>query len=168
MNYVFPTGHTSPPDFYCKGGSQSSSNKVLHIFCREGRKPLGDQAPMLRALPADGSGARGTATSPYHLCLASGLGGGSKMSGGTGGGDVTCPPAELNLHYPPRLLISAADTWWQGWGKETAPPEIGTASGCRISLESAEKESKQAITGCWQSGCVVSVLQVWAWLMRKL
>lgn len=37
-----------------------------------------------------------------------------------------------------------------------------------ISLEGAEKVPKQAIAGCWPRGCVVSVLQVWAWLMRKL
>lgn len=168
MNHIFATRHLSPPDFYHKGGSQYSSNEVLYIFCRERRKPLGDQTPTLRALPAVGSGARGTAAFPHRRRLASGRGRGSKTSGGTGGRDVTSPPAELNPHYPPRLLISAADTWWQGRGQETTPPEIGTAVGCRISLESAEKASKQAITGCWQSGCVVSVLQVWAWLMRKL
>lgn len=87
------------------------------------------------------------------------------MSGGSGGGDVTCPPAELNPRYPPRLLISAVATCY---GEETGLPVIGMGSKCRISLESAGKTPKQAITGCWQSGCVVSVLQVWAWLMRKL
>lgn len=59
-----------------------------------------------------------TSTCPHCHCLTSGHSRGSKMSSGTDGRDMTCPPAEMNLHCPPGLLISVADTWWQGWGKE--------------------------------------------------
>lgn len=65
------------------------------------------------------------------------------------------------------LLISVADTWWQGWGKKL--PHLKLWQGqWKMSLEGAEKVRKQVIAGCWRWGCVVSVLQVWAWLMRKL
>lgn len=58
MNYVFPTKHPSSPDFCWTGGSQFSSNEVFYFLCREGRKPLGDQVPMLSlaSRPQQGQG----------------------------------------------------------------------------------------------------------------
>lgn len=155
--------HLSPPDSCRAGGSQSYSSEVRPACSRGRRKVPGDQVPRL-GLRA-GCGEAGSTAASAQFCLPSAREGGSKTSGSSGGRDVTCPPTELNPRYPLWLLISAVATWR---GEETGLPDIRTGSKYRISLESAGKAPKQAITGCWQSGCVVSVLQVWAWLMRKL
>lgn len=169
MNCVFPTKHPSSFWFLLQGRfwvlQQRDSSCLLQG--RQGKKCPGGQVPMWRALPADSGGTVATSTFPHRHCLVSGHGRGSKTNSGTGGRDVTCPPAEMNLHCPPQLLISTADTSQQGWGKKL-PHLKPWQDGWKISLESAEKVPKQAIAGCWWWGCVVSVLQVWAWLMRKL
>lgn len=164
MNYVFPTRHQSPPVFCHKGSSQSSSSKVLHIFCIEGRKLLGDGVPKLGALPAAGTGAQPpsqTTTAFFRVSAEA----------------WRWAPALLVGTWPAHWIEPALSTMVfdrchrymvAGLGKETTLSEIRTAVVCKITLGSAEKVSKQAIPGCWQSGCVVSVLQVWAWLMRKL
>lgn len=112
MNYVFPKRHPSPLDFCCNGGPQSSSKEALSIFCRAGKNPPEHRLGLASSCSRD----RDTGTFPHHCCLASGHGRGSKPRGSTGGGDLTCPSAELNLRYPPQLLISPTATQHQGWG----------------------------------------------------
>lgn len=168
MNCMFPTEHPSSFGFLLQGWFW-----VLQqwgFFCllqgREGRKCPGGQVPMGRALPANSRGAVATSTFPHrhsHFRWQQRL----KDEQWLCGRDVTCPPAEVNLHCPAWLLISVADTWRQGWGKKL--PHLKLWQGqWKMSLEGAEKVGKQANAGCWRWGCVVSVLQVWAWLMRKL
>ena len=121
MIYVFPTRHPSLPDFYYNGGSQSSSNKVFPTFCREGRKPLGDQVPM-----AVGPGARPpsrTTTPRFRLQPT------LKDQWQRGWRGRNLPTAEPKLHHPPWLLIRVAATRRQGWREEPLRLKPGQPAG---------------------------------------
>lgn len=168
MNCMVLTKHPSPFGFLLQGRfwvlQQWGSSSLLQG--REGRECPGGQCPCGKPHQQRAEGPH----PPSHTTTASlqvTHSRGSKRSSGTGGRDMTCPPAEMNPHCPPQLLISSADTWWPGWGKKL-PRLKSRQGGWGPSLEGAEKVPKQVIAECWQWGCVVFVLQVWAWLMRKL
>lgn len=166
MNVWFLQSTRVLSDFCCRGGSEYSSNEVLPVFCREkkGGNVLEANAHVASLASREQRGHIHLPTQPLpHFRSQQRL----KMSSGTGGRDVTCPRAEMSPHCPPQLLISIADNWWQGWGKKL-PHQKPPQGGWKTSLEGAEKVPKQAIAECWRWGCVVFVLQVWAWLMRKL
>lgn len=167
MDSVLPTRCLSPPDFYLKGGSQSSSTDVLHIFCRQVGKPLEIRSPCWEPCQqtALGTGSqppsRSTTASLQVLAQVQRL-----AAAEVAEHDLPTSWTEPTLFSMAfdqccRLLVAAlgegnGSTW--NWD----------SGGCRICVESAEKASKQVLTGCWQSSCIVSVLQVQAWLMRKL
>lgn len=158
MDSVLPTRHLSPPGFYLKGGSQSSRTDVLHIFCREVRKPLEIRSPCWEPCQQAAAGTRSQPPSCYTTASFQVLAQVQRLA--------AAEVAEHDLPTSwtePTLFNMAFDQCCRhpvaGLGGENCSAWNWDSGGCRMWVEGAEKASKQALTGCWQSGCVVSVLQ---------
>lgn len=165
MNCMLPTKHPSFFWFLLQGRfwvlQQWGSSCLLQE--REGRKCPGGSVPVWRALPA------ARPHSPSHTATAS--------------LQVTAEPQRRAVAvvagvWPAHQLKWTCIVHHSFWsalhipggraGGRNCPTWNRDKGGWKKSLESAEKVPKQALAGRWRGGCVVSVLQVWAWLMRKL